>query len=234
MKLLCILVFFLNSVLFSFAETEKGKQALDSSDKSPLVLQWKVSHPRNRDQISLVFKEKSVELVTNTSSYQKDKVARLGRFESPLSPELKTLKEKVNRYYLHLKKTVPVSSLIKVPQLQATVVDPHAPVLHINEEVIYNEQTSFKPLAKIIYNIWEHKWICIECALYKKEKKSIVRIVKKRSLHIETAVKTQDSDNTTEQWETHKKILSRKLLSCIPKGKDKVECVDPQFGIFAI
>ena len=197
MRLSCILVFFLSFVLFSFAETEKGNRELHSSGKKPLVLQWEVSHPRNEDQISLIFREKSVELVTNTSSYQKSKVARLGRFESPLNPELKALKEQVNRYYLHLQKTVPISSLIKVPQLQNIVVDPHAPVLRINKEVIHNEQDAFRPLAKIIYNIWKHKWICIECALYKKEKKSIVRVVKKRNPNI----KIQDSGKTKKAVE---------------------------------
>ena len=233
MNLLYILFFSLNPLLFPFVQAETEKKVPSSSDKKPLVLQWEVSHSRNTDQISLIFKQQSVELVTNTSSYQKGRIARLGWFKSPLNSRMKTIKEQVNRYYVQLRKTVPVSSLIKDPRFQATVVDPHAPVLRINEEEIQNEQAYFKPLANIIYNIWEHKWSCMECALYKKKKKFIIRMVKKRNTQSKTAGKVKNS-KAKKQWETSKQRIPRKLLDCVPKGKSKVECVDPQFGIFEI
>lgn len=223
------LIFFLNPVLFPFPQAEIEKSISPSPDKKPLVLQWEVSHPRNTDQISLIFRQKSVELVTNTSSYQKSRVARLGRFISPLNSQLKAIKEQINRYYIQSQKTVPVSSLIKDPRFQeATRMDPHAPVLRINKEEIHDEQDHFKPLANIIYKIWEHNWTCIECALYKKKKKFVVRILKSK-----TATKEKNS-NAKKQGKTSKQIIPGKLFNCIPKGKNKVECVDPQFGIFEI
>lgn len=234
MRVLYTLFFFLNSALLPFAKAETTKGVLSSSDKKPLVLQWEVSHPRNTDQISLIFKQKTVELVTNTSSYQNGRIARLGRFESPLNSKLKTIKEEVKRYYVQLRKTVPVSSLIKDPRFQeATRADPHAPVLHINKEEIDNKHAYFKPLANIIYKIWEHNWTCRECALYKKEKKIIVRTVKRRSLQSKTATKEKKSKGK-KQGEISKQRIPGKLFNCIPKGKNKVECVDPQFGIFEI
>ena len=234
MRILYILFFFSNPVLFPSAKAETDRRVLPSSDKKPLVLKWEVSHSRNTDQISLVFKQKSVELVTNTSSYQKGRVARLGRFKSPLNSKLKTIKEQVNRYYIQTRKTVPVSSLIKDPRFQeATKIDPHAPVLRINKEEINDKLDHFKPLANIIYKIWEHNWTCMECALYKKEKKFIVRIVKNKNLQSKTAVKEKNS-NTKKQWKTSKQKIPRKLFNCVPKEKNKVECVDPQFGIFEI
>lgn len=234
MRVLYTLIFFLNPILFSFAKAETGKRVFSPSDKKPLILQWEVSHPRNTDQISLIFRQKSVELVTNTSSYQKSHIARLGRFTSPLNPKLKVIKEQINRYYIQSQKTVPVSSLIKDPRFQeATGRNPHAPVLRINKEEIHDEQDHFKPLANIIYKIWEHNWTCIECALYKKKKKFVVRTVKSKNLQSKTAAKEKNS-NAKKQWKTSKQIIPGKLFNCIPKEKNKVECVDPQFGIFKI
>lgn len=227
-------VFFLNPVLFLFVQAETGERVSSSSNKTPLVLQWEVSHPRNTDQISLIFKQHSVELITNTSSYQKSRVARLGRFISPLNSQLKAIKEQVNRYYIQSRKTVPVSSLIKDPRFQeAARVDPHAPALRINEEEINNNQDDFKLLANIIYKVWEHKWTCRECAIYKKEKKFIVRIVKRKNLQSKTAGKEEKS-KAKKQWEISKQRIPEKLFNCIPKENNKVECVDPQFGIFEI
>ena len=224
---------FLSFILLPFAKAEERK-VVSTSEKKPLVLQWEVSHSRNRDQISLIFRQKYVELVTNTSSYQKGKITRLGRFKSPLNSELKTLRDQIKWYYVQLRKTVPVSSLIKDSRFQATVRDPHAPVLRINEEEVKDGQTYFKPLANIIYKVWEHKWTCIECASYKQQKEFIIRTMKKMNLRSTTVVKTKGSDKTQKQWKTSKQKLPKKLLNCVPKGKSRVECVDPQFGIFEI
>ena len=204
-------------------------------DKRPLVLQWEVSHSRNTDQISLIFREKTVELVTNTSSYQKGKVVRLGRFESPLTVELKDLKDQVGRYYARLKKTVPLSSLIKDPRVQASV-DPHAPVLRISEEEIQSGHAYFKPLALIIYQIWEREWTCVECATYKKTRKSIIRTVKKLKQGLKRSADKKKAHGkiSKNQWNERKQNFSKKLLNCIPKEKKRVECIDPQFGIFEI
>ena len=50
------LVFFF--LLIPAAYSKVPNQAASSTDKTPLVLQWEVSHPRNTDQISLIFRGK--------------------------------------------------------------------------------------------------------------------------------------------------------------------------------
>ena len=234
MNFLYVFILFLNCCAllpFSNAETRKLRS---SSNEKPLVLQWKVSHPRNTDHISLIFRQNSVELVTNTSSYQAGKIVHLGRFESPLNAKLKELKDQVNRYYNQLKKTVPLSSLIKDSRLRPSI-DPHAPVLYINEEEIKNEQAYFKPLANIIYTVWKHKWTCIECASYSKERKSVVRTVKKIKSEPKSKKggEKKERSEVKKQWKKDKQKFSKKLLNCLPKG-EKIECIDPQFGIFEI
>ena len=235
MKVLCCFIFFASlCALSSFAKAQIKEKVLSPSDKKPLVLLWIVSHTRNTDQIGLIFRTKSVELITNTSSYQTGRIAQLGRFKASLTPELKDLKQKVGRYYNQLKKTVPLSSLIKDSRLQTTgVVDPHAPTLWINKEQVDYEHSYFKPLANIIYKIWDHKWSCMECAIYRQEKESVVRVLKIRSLQIKTEVKAKNS-KAKKQWEIRRQRISKKLLDCVSKDKNKVECVDPQFGIFKI
>ena len=233
MRFLYSLFFFVNFVLLPVAKAKEEKKKITPSfDRKPLVLQWEVSHSRNRDQISLIFRKEYVELITNTSSYQKGKTVRLGRFKAPLNSKLKTIKNQIKWYYVQLKKTVPASSLIKDSRLQESGIrNPHAPVLRINEEEVQDGQTYFKPLAKIIYKIWEHKWTCVECALYEQQEKFIVRTVKIES---KTVVKTKSLDKVKKQWGTSKRKFPKKLLACVPKGKNTVECVDHQFGIFEI
>lgn len=202
----------------------------------PLVLQWEVSHPRNTDQISLIFRRNMVELITNTSSYQKGKPVRLGRFQSPINPELERIKKQIKRYRIQLKQTVSMLSLIKDSRVSLPTTDPHAPVLRINEKEIHGEHPYFKPLASIIYQIWENKWICVECATYKKRRKSIIRTVKKLKSPSDSSkkIKKAKSQSKRSKWDTTKQKFSKKFFRCVPKGKKKIECVDPHFGIFEI
>ena len=74
--------------------------------KKPLILQMEVSHPRNTDQISLIFKGNKVQLVTNTSSYQKGRV-RLGVFHHPLNGKLTALRNSIEQYRQRLQKKPP-------------------------------------------------------------------------------------------------------------------------------
>lgn len=225
-------VFFIPHLAYS-AETKSVKPNASFVDKRPLVLQWEVSHPRNTDQISLIFREKKVELVVNTSSYKKGKMVRLGRFESSFTLELTDLKDQVGRYYARLGKTVPLSSLIKDPRVQ-TSVDPHAPILRINEEEIQNGSAYFNPLASIIYKVWEREWICVECATYRKKRKSIVRTVKRLKTKQEVRRRKISGKSEKNQWSKREQSFSKKHLNCIPTSKKRVECIDPQFGIFEI
>lgn len=218
--------------LLTFPVYSKNQNRVPPSIKiKPLVLQWEVSHPRNTDQISLIFRENTVELVTNTSSYQKDKKIRLGRFQSPLTLELKMIKEQIKRHRTRLKQTVPVLSLIKDSRIPRLKPDPHAPLLRINEETIQAGSPHFKSLAPIIYEIWEQEWTCVECATYKKRRKSIIRTIKKLKSSKDSPKNTKKSKN---KWSTTKQRFLKKFFNCVPKEKKKVECVDSQFGIFEI
>ena len=72
-------------------KTFSRKPSFLMQKQKPLMLLWLVSHQRNTDKIALIFRQKSVELVTNSSSYQKkSREARLGRFRAPLNPQLQT------------------------------------------------------------------------------------------------------------------------------------------------
>lgn len=202
---------------------------LITNDK-PLVLQWEVSHPRNTDQISLIFKQNHVELVTNTPSYQKGRRVRLGHFKTTITPELQFLKEQVKQYYIQLKKNIPISSLIVKDSRILPQVNPHAPVLRINDKKIHRKNPYFKLAAKIIYQAWDHKWMCVHCASYKKKKSTIVRTVRK----LKSGLKKQVGKKMKKQWVEIQYSFVKKIMNCVPKGKKKEECVDPQFGIFEI
>ena len=185
--------------------------------QQPLVLQWEVFHPRNRDQISLIFRDQKVELIVNTSSYQKNKQPRLGRFESPINPSLTNLKKQIEQYYAHLKSTVPLSSIVKDKRLKPKII-PHAPILRINTEKINHTSSYFKPLTKIIRQVWKnYNWLCVECAVYQRKGRNIVRNV------------TRPKSSSQKQ-----KKFSKKQLNCIKKQKSLLECIDRQFGIFTI
>lgn len=209
------------------AYSEAPSKTIPFSSEKPLVLQWEVSHPRNTDQISLIFKKTVVELITNTSSYQKGREVKLGRFQSPLNTDLKMIRARLKRHYMSLKQTVPMLSLIKTSRILQPRPTPHAPLLRINEEKLQNGTPDFKSLASVIYQVWENEWICVECATYKKRGKFIIRTMKRLKT-------TSASSKGKSKWSSKKQKLSRKLLNCVPKGKKKVECIDPLFGIFEI
>ena len=224
-KLYLILTsFLLIPVVFS-----SNKRKVTSLQKRPLVFQYEISHSRNTDQISLVFRDHQVELVTNTNSYQQGKKISLGRFQSPMDTELRELKTRIGLYYARLKGTISMLSLMADSRLKPAV-EPHAPILRINEEEIQYDHPHFKSLVNIIYEIWGRKWTCIECATYQKEKDVIIRVHKKLKARIEekTVSKQQES------FQTIKQTIPTRLLNCVSKNKSKMECIDPQFGIFEI
>ena len=246
--------------------------------EQPLVLQWEVSHSKNTDQISLIFRQDTVELITNTSHYQKKKApAKLGHFKTSMNLELKTLKTRISHYHTRLSKTVPMASLIKDSRFNKPEVEPHAPILRINKETITEGHNYFKPLADIIHTAWERQWTCVKCAYYtlapatkagkkrqsaqnktakdEKNKKQIIRETitlisepvktnnntkKQSSAKTNTDSKPTKTINKQAQKQMMKKRIvkkhtfSKEQLNCVPAGKNEVECVDPQFGIFKI
>ena len=182
--------------------------------KKPLILQMEVSHPRNTDQISLIFKGNKVQLVTNTSSYQKGRV-RLGVFHHPLNGKLTALRNSIEQYRQRLQKNPPKESLHV----------PHAPVLYINEQEIRHGHPYFKTLERIFYKVWETPWRCTTCAEYTKKQNAIVRILKTNKAESKKKAKGQKKKRT---------VFSKKALNCRNVGKNKLECIDPSFGIFEL
>ena len=207
------------------------------SKKNTLVLQWEVSHPRNTDQISLIFRPTKVELVTNVSFYKKGQKVRLGRFQSPLTPNWQAIKKRVSRYQRELKKTVPLSTLIKDDRVKPHH-KPHAPILRLDAEVIHEGSAYFKELTTIIHEVLNHQWSCVECAEYQRQKKAIIRTIKKQVNKNQnlpnTANKQKGPTKSSPKWKTHKKTFTLKELNCVSKGQGKVECVDQAFGVFEI
>ena len=76
------------------------------NEMPPLVLQMTVSHPRNTDQTSLIFKEKKLLYVTNShqSSVKSKEMIRLGQFQTPITPLLNLLKRQIQVYKKELVK----------------------------------------------------------------------------------------------------------------------------------
>ena len=190
-----------------------------------------MSHSRQSDRIAVVLKQDTVHLAVNTSSFQKKgQKIRLGIFQSALTPQLKVFKESVQEIYNRLQKTVPMSSVIKMDKRFQAQPDPHAPVIHINKEKIEQGHFAFKTLESLIYKIWENKWKCVRCAFYTRGKNFI-----QRTLYDPLPAEEQNSSKkSTSQWKKINKKFSQKQLKCRPKGKKKIECVDPEFGIFKL
>ena len=216
-----------NKITAKNTQKNSAKKLASYEETQLMVLQWTVSHLRNTDQISLIFKQGSVEMVTNTSSWQKDSPL-LGRFSSRYTDHLTALKEQVGEYYTEWTNTVPVSSLINIEGFPIKEIDPHAPVLSLAGEAVPKNHPYFEPLSNIIYSIWENKWSCIECASYQKKRNSIVRTVTSSTL--------PEGRRKTPTTKKVRKTFSKAQLECIPKeeGQDDIECVDPEFGIFEL
>ncbi len=226
-----ILFFFVFSSVIGLAKANPEEE----TKTRPLVLQRVVSHSRNTDQISLIFKANKVEMVTNTSHLQEGKKPRLGWFESSMTPSLKLLKKRLERYQGRLKKTVPLSSLIKDKRIQPSHA-PHAPYFRLNTREIKEGGAFFKELEDIIQQARDTKWECVECAEYQKHKKGILRVVRTRTgreNQKESSPSKQDTKKPS-RYLVQKKVLSKKSLNCVRKTKSRWECVDNKFGIFEI
>ena len=214
MLLYYIFSFFLISA--SYANQEASKN-VSPENKKPLVLQWEVSYPRNTDQISLIFKKKTVEMVTNTS-FRAREVAQLGSFSIPMNSYFKILEKRIYQYYIRFKNTIPISSLIKREQTQIPI-HPHVPVLRINDQEIHHEHIYFNLLKDILFQeIKNKKWSCQECATY--------TLLNKTETKIQRTVKKNKKITT--------QVFTKKELSCRPEDKNTWECLDPEFGTFVL
>ena len=215
MKWLFILLF----VAAGFTETLFGAKT-----NPPLVLQYQVSHPRNVDQISLIFRKK-LHLVVNTSSFQKSKSVRLGRFTLPMNRKLFQLKAQIQAHYNRLSQTISLLEYMNFDDERMRVpVSPHAVILGINDEEIHDSSPYFETFVQVIYDMWDKPWKCLECATYTKRGNNIVRVTRKWD-------KKQKSKN---RYLRQRKVYSRSQLKCYERSKDALECVDPEYGIFEL
>lgn len=191
----------------------------------PLILQIQVSHPRNTDQTSLIFRQKTVELVTNVfqaSSNQRQAV-RLGHFHAPLNDHLKLLKRKVQVYRKLLNqrgKGIDLSKMMKATGVRSFHTDPHAPIIRLSRNrqsmEIKASHPYFQPLNNILQDAQKNPWTCLSCAEYKKKGKNIVRTFKKKGRQPASVV------------------FSRSHLQCLNLNKQRIECLDQQFGLFEL
>ena len=211
--------------LIFFSKTAWSK----SVEKYPLVLQMTVSHSRNTDQTSLIFKGKKLLYITNNhqSSLKSKDLVRLGHFQTPITPLLNLLKRQIQVYKkellknsqnplkIVLNKSGILRSIAYVPQTR-----PHETRILIGGDGISHEirngHPHFQPLKKILMKAKQGKYKCISCATYYKKDKSILRVVKKQNQI------------------PRRKSFSRQRLNCHPLGKKKIECVDEAYGIFEI
>lgn len=200
----------------------------------PIVLQIQVSHPRNTDQTSLIFKQNRVELVTNVfqanranrqASGQGSKKApiRLGYFYAPLNESLRLLKRKVQVYkrlLRHKGKGIDLTPAMNAAGAETFDSDPHAPLIRLGGggQSIEVRQANpyFKPLRNILRQAQAQQWACLSCAEYKKRGKHIVRTFRKKGRKPASI------------------ILSRQNLQCLHLGQNRMECLDHQFGLFEL
>ena len=195
-----------------------------ASAKSPLVLQMRVSHSRNVDQISLIFKKDIVTLVTNSyqiSSKDKESV-QLGQFQTALTHGLKLFKRQVAAYKKLLgenKVQLDTSQILRVIGSVKTV-EPHVPSIYIGGDGKVREVKQghpyFTPLKDILVKARQKEYKCISCAKYYKKGQFIVRVVQNKS------------------GKSVSRKFSRKQLNCFNLTQKRMECVDDQFGIFEI
>ena len=193
-------------------------------DENPLIFQLNVSHHRNHDQISLVFREDVVDLVTNTSTYQEEPI-RLGWLRNPMSEYFTILKKRIEIYHAMLRDQVSVLELLlNDPDLAPYAhflkpeIVPHAPVLTINGEEVAHDDPYFDGLVTIFDEVWKKEWSCVDCATYRAIGDRILRI------------------RTGEGRERSEIEIPRRVSDCFPVGHggSRIECVDPEFGIFEI
>ena len=190
-----------------------------------LVLQMEVSHSRNRDQTTLIFRKNTVDFVTNSFQVSSSQVPspRLGRFTAPLNKNLKLFKRKVEAYkklIVSKNKKSPLSKGLKSKRRMASTRSPHTPVIRLggddSELEIEEGHTYFRPLRDILYQAERQRWTCVSCAEYKRKGETIIRITKNKNR------------------KPISQTFSLQSLQCFPLSQKRIECVDVQFGIFEI
>ena len=209
------LILFISIIVFG-----KNIQGAES-----FILQLKMSHPRNTAFLALSFKQKNVEFVSNFSQTTTENTPSvfLGRFSTPLNSRLQLVKRKIQAYknlatskqsisnnVFQILKIPTESSLHNFPDQLLQIVEGKQ-TIDINESSPY-----FVSLREVLFEVKDNIKNCVLCAEYKKSGKSIVRIVKKRGR----------KPASTK--------FSRKSLKCYRISRQKIECLDPEFGLLEL
>lgn len=219
--------------------------ATGTEDERPMVLQYQVSHPLNTDQISLIFRQEDVELVVNKDYWQKEAMPRrLGRFRADYNGELSLLKLMVERYHRNFANTVPLLSLLDVPDtpsMRERRPDPHAPRLSLGGEEIPSRHPYYEDIFGILESVWDRQWSCLECASYRIEGDSIARTMDKYALYGLDSPPFNVTDDLFESSHLGRYIVSwvsehGERLECVRRGHDgaRMECLDSRFGLFEL
>ena len=174
-----------------------------------LVVTMDQSYFRNSDNRSLTFKEVTVEARTNVFQVavrQEDRVPRLGRFKTSMTPNLESV-------YTSLRYGVAVNRRFDFV--------PHAPLLHINGQRVHHQDSDFQTASETLLATIEEAtqrgaWTCVRCAEYWRAGNAILRI-------------TKDLDR-----EEARHTFSIGELDCRSLGDGRLECVDSEFGLFEI
>ena len=196
--------------------------------EKPLVLQMTVSHPRNTDQTSLIFKGKTLLYVTNVhqSSKNATKPVQLGQFSTPITTKLHLFKKQIQAYKKLLSsERSPLKALLKKTDILRAIAyipqtKPHMTRILIGGDgkvlEVKNGHPYFQALKQILIKARQSPYRCQSCATYHKKGSSVIRTVKKQ--------------NTSPQ----KRTFSRQQLECRTLDKKKIECVDIAYGLFEI
>ena len=131
-----------------------------TEEERPVVLQYQVSHSRNVDQVSLVFRQDTVRLVVNTDFWQRETMPpRLGIFEAGYNRELSRLKERLELYHRYHRNTVSFRSLMDLPGVPGfpSRPDPGASRIFIGGEEVSSGRPHHEVLFGIIRSVWDHQ-----------------------------------------------------------------------------
>ena len=186
---------------------------------------------RNTDRTYLTFKKKTVELVTNAFQVDlqnKKQRPQLGRFVTPMTSTLRSVKSMFSSYHrvlvnskpFHLSQMSKLKSKGKKTRMisMIPIQPPHTPILHLNNQKVDYYHPYHSDLKGILNEIKERDfWTCLRCAEYRRRGKSILRKVRGRA-----------------EKREERGTLSLEELNCHRLDRQRFECIDPQFGIFEI
>jgi len=174
-----------------------------------------VSYYRNRDYRFLAFEGTNIEFVTNVfffDSQEPNRLPRLGRFQTSMTPRLRMFESIFRAYHKMLSRRK--GGILDFRNVrQGPIMSINRQRLHYGMPLHSSVEDDFRAA---IEEIWNGDWTCVDCAEYRREGRSISRI-----------------DRSVDSEEPRRRF-SRRDLDCKFVGDGRLECIDPEFGIFEI